>query len=114
MSYSIDDGQGNLITAGLQGEQHARDTAQSLANRRGQSVYLYESGCEEDEFEEIEPSKPVGCHHTDEGAPDDCICHGYDCCSGPPVWARVELCSECFEKFCVVCGYLTPNCQRGC
>jgi len=55
-NYSIDDGHGNLITAGLQDEAHARRTAQSQADRRGESVYLYEVGCADDEFEEFSPA----------------------------------------------------------
>lgn len=54
-NYSIDDGHGNLITAGLQDYAQARRSAQSQADRRGAAVYLYEPGCAEDEFEEVLP-----------------------------------------------------------
>jgi len=54
--WSIDTGNGDQITTGLQPEVHARRVAQRIANERGESVYLYESGQGEDvEAEEIEP-----------------------------------------------------------
>jgi hypothetical protein len=58
-TYSIDDGHGNLITAGLQDYTDARRTAQSQADRRGAAVYLYEPGCAEDEFEEFLPAARI-------------------------------------------------------
>lgn len=42
-TYAIDDGDGNEITAGLQGH-NARQVAQRLANERGEPVYLYKAG----------------------------------------------------------------------
>lgn len=41
-NYSIDDGNGNQITAGLQ-EHNATEVAQRIANERGASVWLYPS-----------------------------------------------------------------------
>ena len=54
--WSIDTGDGNQITTGLQPDVHARRVAQRIANERGEPVYLYESGQGEDVVaEEIEP-----------------------------------------------------------
>jgi hypothetical protein len=39
-NYSIDDQHGNEITTGLN-ERNARATAQKIANKRGETVYLY-------------------------------------------------------------------------
>jgi hypothetical protein len=39
-NYSIDDSNGNEITTGLS-ESNARATAQKIANKRGETVYLY-------------------------------------------------------------------------
>ncbi len=46
--YSIDDGHGNQLTAGLQGYNAARKAAQQRANDLGETVYLYasEDDCE--------------------------------------------------------------------
>lgn len=41
--WAIDDGNGNQLTTGLDG-QVARKTAQRMANERGESVYLYDAG----------------------------------------------------------------------
>lgn len=38
--YAIDDADGTQITSGL-GESDARETAQRIADRRGEAVYLY-------------------------------------------------------------------------
>jgi hypothetical protein len=53
-NYSIDDGHGNAITAGLSA-QTARQVAQRIANSRGESVYMYEDGSDAD-AEEIAPA----------------------------------------------------------
>jgi hypothetical protein len=62
--YAIDTGDGNELTAGLQGHDHARQVAQRFANERGESVYLYKIGAPHDpeadpeaevESEEIAP-----------------------------------------------------------
>lgn len=51
-TYMVCDGDGNACTDGLQ-EHEAQRAAQSIANRRGESVWLSESGSEDlgDEFE---------------------------------------------------------------
>jgi hypothetical protein len=55
-NYAIDDGDGNRLTAGLQ-EHNAEQVAQRMANERGESVYLYETGVDEDgEYLEIAPN----------------------------------------------------------
>lgn len=41
-NYAIDTGDGNQLTAGLQGYDYARQVAQRIATERGESVYLYE------------------------------------------------------------------------
>lgn len=43
-TYSIDTGDGNQLTAGLQGYDHARRVAQQRANDLGETVYLHEPG----------------------------------------------------------------------
>lgn len=43
-NYAIDTGDGNELTAGLQGHDYARQVAQRLANERGEPVYLYRAG----------------------------------------------------------------------
>jgi tRNA(Ile2) C34 agmatinyltransferase TiaS len=57
-NYAVDDGIGNRLTAGLQ-EQIARRVAQRIANERGESVYLYQTGDGEEAAyaEEIKPQK---------------------------------------------------------
>lgn len=52
-SYAVDDAHGNQITAGLS-EPDARRVAQRCADRRGETVYLYEQGA--DGSEAIEPA----------------------------------------------------------
>lgn len=54
-NYSIDDGNSNRITSGLQGYDAARRAAQRMANNRGESVWLYEDGSESGP-EEIAPA----------------------------------------------------------
>lgn len=63
-NYAIDTGDGNELTAGLQGYDQARKVAQRFANERGESVFLYaipvrlnDDGDAIDESEEIEPSE---------------------------------------------------------
>ena len=55
-NYSIDDGAGNQLTTGLQ-EHEAHDSAQRLADERGEPVYLYstEDGVQS-RYETIEPT----------------------------------------------------------
>ena len=55
-NYAIDDGDGNRLTAGLQ-EHRARIVAQQMANERGEPVYLYETG-ENEEGAEAEEFRP--------------------------------------------------------
>lgn len=57
MTYAIDDGDGNEICTGLD-EHIAHRTAQELANKRGEAVYLYavEEG-ESGKYETIEPER---------------------------------------------------------
>lgn len=45
-TYAIDDGYGDQITTGLS-EHIARRKAYEIANRRGETVYLYEVGSED-------------------------------------------------------------------
>lgn len=45
-NYSLDDGEGNQITAGLRAHT-ARQTAQRMANERGKTLYLYPVPCPE-------------------------------------------------------------------
>lgn len=54
-TYSIDDGHGNQITAGLQ-EREARAVATRLANERGESVHLYDAADPQAESVEIDPT----------------------------------------------------------
>lgn len=54
-TYSIDDAHGNQLTTGLQ-EHNARQVAQAKADSRGEPVYLYEVGSD-DEPEEIAPAE---------------------------------------------------------
>jgi len=44
MTYSIDDGNGNQLTTGLQ-EHEAHASAQRMADERGEPVYLYSTEC---------------------------------------------------------------------
>lgn len=54
--WSIDTGDGNQLTTGLQPEIHARRVAQRMANDRGEPVYLYSNEMGEGEdAEKIEP-----------------------------------------------------------
>lgn len=53
-TYTVCDGHGNACTDGLQEHEAAR-IAQSIANRRGESVWLSESGSD-DLGEEVEPN----------------------------------------------------------
>jgi len=53
-TYAVDDGEGNQLTAGLRGADYARNVAQRMANERGESVYLYESGEDEATAEPVE------------------------------------------------------------
>lgn len=53
-TYSIDDGHGNRITAGLS-ERLAPAVAQRLANERGESVWLYDATDRGGEAEEVTP-----------------------------------------------------------
>ena len=55
-TYSIDDGNSDLLCAGLQ-EHNARAVAQQLANERRESVWLYRAsdGAQAYESEEIKP-----------------------------------------------------------
>jgi hypothetical protein len=52
-NYAIDDGEGNRLTAGLQ-EHNAQSVAQRMADERGESVYLYETGEDEADAEPVE------------------------------------------------------------
>lgn len=52
-NYAIDDQYGNKLTAGLQ-EHNAHEVAQQMANDRGESVWLYETGENEEDSEYIE------------------------------------------------------------
>lgn len=52
-TYAIDDGFGNCITTGLQGYDYAKCVAQTIANARGESVYLYDL----DDSEDCEPEQ---------------------------------------------------------
>lgn len=52
-SYAIDDTNGSRLTAGLR-EHNAPIVAQRMANERGESVYLYETGESETDSESIE------------------------------------------------------------
>lgn len=53
--WAIDDGHSNQLAAGLE-EARARQVAQSLANERGESVWLYDEAEGEDgESEEVAP-----------------------------------------------------------
>lgn len=70
INYSIDTGEGNQITAGIQGYDLARKYAQQLADERGETVYLYapsevraaEAAGEEHESEAVEPDTTrCGC-----------------------------------------------------
>lgn len=54
MAYSIDDGNGDLLAAGLQGYDRARREAQHFADSRGEAVYLYEDR-PDSESEEVVP-----------------------------------------------------------
>ena len=54
--YSVDDGDGNEITTGLQ-EHNARRVAQNIATSRGETVYLYGPDAEP---EKIDPAD-AGC-----------------------------------------------------
>jgi hypothetical protein len=54
-TYSIDDANGNLITAGLSPRHYAYDIAQQQANSRGETVRLYASD-DTDDAEDIEPA----------------------------------------------------------
>ncbi len=76
-NYGVDDGDGNQITVGLQGHDHAREIAQRHADRRGALVVLYEMGRNEDDIdesksEEIEPSDDVKVTATI-GTPSTCL-----------------------------------------
>lgn len=51
MTYSIDDGDGNQLTTGLQ-EHEVREVAQRLANSLGETVYVYSEGSE---YESVDP-----------------------------------------------------------
>lgn len=42
--WNIEDGNGTDLSQGIQSETVARKAAQRIANERGKSVYLYESG----------------------------------------------------------------------
>ena len=65
MTYSIDDGNGNQLTTGLQ-EHEAHASAQRLADERGEPVYLYSTeGGVQSRYEMIEPTE------GDEGDADD-------------------------------------------
>ncbi len=52
-NYSIDDGNGDQLTTGLS-EHDVWTVAQRLANERGESVWVYEDGSDE-ELTEVEP-----------------------------------------------------------
>jgi uncharacterized protein YqeY len=52
-TFAIDDGLSNRLTAGLS-EQEVQDVAQRMANDRGESVYYYETGENEETAETIE------------------------------------------------------------
>lgn len=63
-NYAIDTGDGNQLTAGLQGHDYARRVAQQFANERGESVWLYaipvcldDDGEATDESEEVKPTR---------------------------------------------------------
>ena len=63
-TWGVDDGDGNQITTGLSPEIHARRVAQSIANERGTSVWLYNlaearEASENDEEHESEEIVPV-------------------------------------------------------
>jgi hypothetical protein len=70
--YNIDDRFGNQLTAGLQPHE-ARRVAERIANRLGESVFLYEAGEAEAEMEEItpskKPSKKPSRHHAAKKSP---------------------------------------------
>ena len=53
--YMISDGDGNALTDGVQWHE-ARQMAQRIANNRGESVWLSESGNPDDEGEEFKPT----------------------------------------------------------
>lgn len=57
--FSVDDGNGNQLTTGLQGRDNARKVAQRMADERGEPVYLYQPVLDgsdtEAESEEIAP-----------------------------------------------------------
>jgi len=57
MTYSIDDGNGNQLTTGLQ-DHEAHISAQRMADERGEPVYLYstEDGVQS-RYETIEPTE---------------------------------------------------------
>ena len=57
-TYSIDDAHGNQLTTGFSREIEARESAQRLANHRGETVYLYSD--ESDRIEAIEPIADEG------------------------------------------------------
>ena len=50
--WAIDDGHSNQITTGLQAHE-ARKVAQGIADRRGETVYLYEEGSKD--YESVRP-----------------------------------------------------------
>jgi hypothetical protein len=57
--YAIDTGDGNELTAGLQGYDYARRVAQRIANERGEAVYLYESGDRRAEGDDEMPAEEI-------------------------------------------------------
>ncbi len=66
-NYAIDSGDGNTLTAGLQGYDIARKVAKRLANRRGEAVYLYQlSKGEGDASEAVRPDSEPEIEATTE------------------------------------------------
>jgi two-component sensor histidine kinase len=70
-NYGIEDGHGNTLTVGLQGEEHAERIAQRMANERGESVWMYEDGDEPGESVEFRPSANTRQQILDEMRPQD-------------------------------------------